>query len=326
MKSKETVRNGFQTVCRKEMHMIRYAVIGAGQRARQFPDQAALCGGLGLTMIFTGQEGNASTLAAGQASSLRELELSPDVDGVYIAGEDCLQFEYAFCMLSAGKHVLCGQPGALTAEELGILIETAEQRHVSFMASLPSLAHPGFLTLQENIRRVGSVRHVRLSCCRPSPAHAHKALMDQGMCCICPLASLFGMPDTITAEPILPEDSMEKDGAGGGLEASGIILARYRDMDAAILYSGVSGNRLPGKIQGDEGSLVIKDICNPREILFCGRSGSKERLDAGDAHSPLLFEINEWVSQMLGKKDWRPHMQDFLMSLQMMEAIRQQAS
>ena len=80
-----------------------------------------------------------------------------------------------------------------------------------------------------------------------------------------------------------------------GVEGAGTILASYDGMQAELLYSKITNNRLPSQIQGEDGTLVIDNITNICGVVFHDRNGNaKTVIDLPPNHT-LEGEVNDWL-------------------------------
>ncbi len=79
---------------------------------------------------------------------------------------------------------------------------------------------------------------------------------------------LFGCPDRIVADAVFFENSV--DGAG-------TILGSWQCcMHAELLYSKITNSRLASRIQGEAGSMIIREIANPYEVTVISNDGESE--------------------------------------------------
>lgn len=318
--------------------MIRFATIGTNFIVRWFLEAAAMSSELLYAASYSREEEKAKAFAAEYGASryctdLQELAESKDVDAVYIASPNSLHFEQSILMLSHGKHVMCEKTITSNSQELNKLIEVADRNNVVLLEAMRSVFDPGFAVIQENLKRLGKIRRVSFQYCQYSsrydkfkngiienafdPSFSNGALMDIGVYCIHPLVKLFGLPQKIISDAILLHN---------GVDGAGTILARYDEMQAELIYSKISDSYIPSQIQGEDGTLVIEDIPNPRKVTFYGRNGECEVLVSHMPELNLIYEIQEWIEQIKGHRDWHEPMKASLMELQVMDEVRRQLS
>lgn len=137
------------------------------------------CGGFGLFALqqfaqipgikLAGMAGTArpAALAAANRFGLDDIDdvekllARPDVDIIYIATPPFLHFEQAHRALSAGKHVICEKPLALTPEHADELIELAHRGDRLVVANLMQRYNPLFAIIRDLIlsRVLGALLH-----------------------------------------------------------------------------------------------------------------------------------------------------------------------
>lgn len=64
-----------------------------------------------------------------------------------------------------------------------------------------------------------------------------------------------------------------------GIDGAGTILVEYPEFQGELLYSKITDSRVPSQIQGEEGTMVIREIPDPQEITIYYRSGKTENLE-----------------------------------------------
>lgn len=317
--------------------MIRYATVGTNFIVEWFIKAAGACPGLYYSAAYSRSEERAGEFAARHGAarftaSLQELAEAEDVDAVYVASPNSLHFEQAALFLSHKKHVLCEKTITSNLEELKRLLAIAEDNGVIVMEALRSVFLPSFDLIGKSLGRLGTIRRVSLQYEKYSsrydkfrqgivenafnPAFSNGALMDIGVYCVHGLVKLFGPPQRITADSILLEN---------GVDGAGTILAHYEGMQAELLYSKISDNRLPSQIQGEEGTMVIRGaLTNPSVIEIWRRDGSREELVPDGLEDPMLPEVQEWLRLMEHGESAAVHNRYSLMELEVMDEVRRQ--
>lgn len=318
--------------------MIRFATIGTNFIVGRFLEAAARSSDLVYAVSYSRDEEKAKAFAEEHGAcryctDLLELAESKDVDAVYIASPNSLHFEQSALMLSHGKHVMCEKTITSNRMELNKLIELADRNQVVLLEAMRSVFDPGFAVIQENLKRLGTIRRVSFQYCQYSSRYdkfkngiienafdlsfSNGALMDIGVYCIHPLVKLFGMPQKIMSDAILLHN---------GVDGAGTILTRYEGMQAELIYSKISDSHIPSQIQGEDGTLVIEEIPNPYKITFYGKNGENEILVSHEPESNMIYEIQEWIGQIRGGRDWHDPIKASLMELQVMDEVRRQLS
>ena len=288
--------------------MIRFATIGTNFVTGWFLEAARECRELHYAAACSRSGDKARGFAAehgadGIHTDLTALAEDAGIDAVYIASPNSLHFEQAALMLSHGKHVLLEKPAASNRRELSKLLEIAKTNRVILLEAMRSVFDPGFAAVEQALPRLGRIRRASFQYCQYSsrydkfkagiienafnPAYSNGALMDIGVYCVHPLVRLFGRPDRILADAVILDN---------GVDGAGTILAGYDcGMQAELVYSKITNSRVPSQIQGEEGSMVIREIANPREVTIFYRNGGEETVFAGPDRRNMIFEVREWV-------------------------------
>lgn len=316
--------------------MIRFATIGTNFVADWFVKAAERNSSLTYQTVYSRSEETAEQYskkhgAAAWCTSLEAVAEDKNVDAVYISSPNCVHYEQAALMLSHGKHVLCEKTITSNERELASLIETAKSHHVVLMEAMRSVYEPGFLWLRDHLSCVGTVRRVSFQYGKYSsrydkfksgivenafnPAFSNGALMDIGVYCVHPMVRLFGMPQKIMADSLV---------LANGVDGAGTILAAYDGMQADLLYSKISDNRLPSQIQGENGTMVINDITQINEVRFYDRKGNEEILFDIPAVDNLDSEVDEWVRLIETGNVPEEYYRYSLMELRVMDEVRRQ--
>ena len=117
------------------MTRLRWGLIGASTIAAQHMIGAIRANGGEVTAVMSASANRAATFAAEHAiaraaSSLDDLLGSNDIDAVYISTTNELHRDQALSAASAGKHVLCEKPLALTLDDARAMVTRCRERGV----------------------------------------------------------------------------------------------------------------------------------------------------------------------------------------------------
>ena len=95
--------------------------------------------------------------------SYEELLADPDIDAVYNPLPNHMHVPWSIKAANAGKHVLCEKPIALSAEEVGLLIEARDRTGVNITEAFMVRHHPQWLTAREivNSGEIGELRAIQ---------------------------------------------------------------------------------------------------------------------------------------------------------------------
>ena len=317
--------------------MIRYATIGTNFIVDWFLTAAGKCPGLHYSVVYSRREETAREFAAKYGAdrwetSLERLAEAEDVDAVYVASPNSLHFEQAARMLSHGKHVLCEKTVTSNLDELKRLLEIADAHGVILLEAMRSAFIPAMALIQDNLGELGTVRRVSLQYGKYSsrydkfregvvenafnPAFSNGALMDIGVYCVHALLKLFGKPERVMADALFLEN---------GVDGAGTILAAYPGMQAELLYSKITTNRVASQIQGEEATMVIEgNLTNPSRIVIWYRSGETKELVPEGQEDTMLPEVREWLRLMESGEGAAWHNRYSLMEMELMDEVRRQ--
>jgi predicted dehydrogenase len=232
--------------------------------------------------------------AAHAFSSLADLAAAP-VDAVYIASPTACHCEQALLMLRAGKHVLCEKPIASNSKELEAMLAAARKGGLVLMEAVRPGFIPALARLKAALGETGTIRRAALSLCRYSsrydrflageavntfnPALSNSALMDMGVYCVHVLLRLFGKPRGIQAAGVQ---------LSNGFDAAGTFLASYEGMTADVHYSKVADAYNPSEIQGERGSVSIRDMVTLDGLTLTRREGKPESKAPASLAAPIM--------------------------------------
>lgn len=321
--------------------MIRIATIGTNFIVDWFLEALASCPEFEYGAVYSRnmETGKAFANKYGVDTvydNIEDLAMDPEIDAVYIASPPSCHYGQAMMMLNCGKHVLCEKPVASNAKELELMIRAARENQVVFLEAMKSVFTPGFLMVQENLPKLGTIRRATIWRCKYSSAYdqykegtipnvflpklSNGALMDIGCYAVHFLVKLFGMPDHIIADGIM---------LSNGCDGAGTILAHYEQMQAEVLYSKISDTKVPSQIQGEKGCMLIPDISHTREIQIIYHDGKQEQLtvpqvSAEHGRNNLIYEIREFGRLILKQEVNHKHSQYSQMELDILDEARRQ--
>lgn len=317
---------------------MRFAVIGSNFISSEFVRAGRTLDGFAFTRMYSRTAARARAFAepfgcASVATDLDALASDDGIDAVYIASPNACHFAQAKRMLEGGKHVLIEKPVCPNQAMFRALCQVADQNGLLVLEAMRSAFTPGFLALKEAVKTVGTVRRVSFSYCQYSsrydnykrgivenafdPSLCNGALMDIGVYCIYALAALFGLPARIEAVAHR---------LNNGLDAQGGAICVYDGMLADVSYSKIADGRRENEVQGEEGTLLIDSVTNPKRIVRIGRGGTRETLFASD--DPEFFGMRHEIQafMLLAKAPARAHAYRVAtdQALQIMDEIRRQ--
>ncbi|WP_281974419.1 Gfo/Idh/MocA family protein [Halobacillus litoralis] len=266
-------------------------------------------------------------------TTIEALADSDHIDAVYIASPNAFHAEQASALMRKGKHVLCEKPMASNQREIATMIDVAKNEGVVLMEGIKSTMMPGFFTVQEHLHKLGHIRRYVGNFCKYSsrydaykegevlnafkPSLSNGSLMDLGIYGIYPMVVLFGAPNSIKANGVFLES---------GVDGEGSVLAEYDDMEAVIMHSKIIDSHSPTEIQGENGTMIIPNISEPKEIKIVYRGGKEEDLHVKDNHPAMFYEVEEFI-KLVEENKGQSKINSFshtLMTARIMEEARQQ--
>lgn len=314
--------------------MVRFGIIGTGSITDKFLEAATQAAGFQLAAVYSRSEEKGRDFAARYGcsrvcTSLEELAASKEIDAVYVASPNSFHCAQSIQMMDGGKHVLCEKPVASDSKELERMLDASARNKVVFLEAMRSVFDPGFAKLQELLPRIGKVRSASFVYCQYSsrydkfkegvvlnafnPALSNAALMDIGVYCVHPMVQLFGMPEKISSDSIFLEN---------GMEGAGSVIAGYDGMQAVLQYSKISNSGLPSQIQGEEGTLVIREITDIREIQLHRKKKETEVFAIGKKSNNMYYEIQRFIELIENGEDAGVHNKFSWMEMKVMDEVR----
>ncbi len=228
-------------------------------------------------------------------TSLDELAASDKVDAVYIGSPNALHHDQALACIAGGKHVIVEKPFCANRHEAAEVFEAARNAGVVALEAMRPLHDPAFHAIKEVLPQIGAIRRATLRFGKYSSRHdeilagrrtnifdcamASGSLMDIGVYCVEPLIELFGIPDRIFATGTLL-DEQTRGLTNGPIDGSGVILASYPDMTAILAHSKTTNDLSGNQIEGELGTLTIKDISAPSALRVDLRSSVERTTDS----------------------------------------------
>ena len=275
-------------------------------------------------------------------TSLEEMAKSPLVDAVYIASPNFLHAEQSILCMKHGKHVLCEKPFASNAREVGEMIIASRTYNVTLMEAMKPTLTPNFLSVRENLGRLGTVRRYFSSYCQYSsrydkfkegivlnafkPELSNGAMMDIGIYTVYPMVVLFGRPDKVDASGIV---------LSSGADGQGAVNFEYDGMNATVLYSKIANSSLPTEIQGEDGNMTLDRIniiskvtYTPRLAAASGKGPVAEPQDisAVTDRDEYYYEVAEFIDLVLsGRRESAINSHEYsLITLEIIDEVRRQ--
>ena len=315
---------------------INFGVIGTNVITERFLEAGKDAEGFCLRGVYSRSREKAVDFARKHGAdlafdSLEDMASCKEIDAVYVASPNSLHASQSIQMLKGGKHVLCEKPIASNQREFEEMKKVALEKRRILLEAMRSVYSPGFQAIRENLHKLGKIRRVSFQYCQYSrrydnfkkgiienafnPALSNGALMDIGVYCVHPLVSLFGKPEKVISSSLK---------LSNGIDGAGTILTEYPDFQGELLYSKITDSRVPSQIQGEEGSLVIREIPDPQEVVLYYRDGRTETLDIPRTENNMVYEIREFLRLIREKRYSHEYLENSRMEIELMDEVRRQ--
>lgn len=287
---------------------MRFGIIGTNWITERFIEAAQELNEFSLTAVYSRTEERASEFAAKfkvehTYTDLDQFVTSNHFDAVYIASPNSFHKDQAIQCMMHGKHVICEKPMASNLKEIQEMIDVAKKQKVVLMEALKTTLLPNFISIQENLHKIGKVRRYIASYCQYSsrydkykegivlnafkPEFSNGSLMDIGIYTIYPMVVLFGAPHSVKANAFLLES---------GVDGQGSVLFQYNEMDAVVTHSKISNSYTPAEIQGELGTIVIDKIHTPEKIQIFYKDGTVEDISVAQKENSMYYEAAEFIN------------------------------
>ena len=315
---------------------IRFATVGTSKIAEKFLSAAKEVPEFELEAVYSRSMEKAKEFGKKHGAktyydNLEKLAQDSRVDAVYIASPNMMHCRQALLLMEAGKHVICEKALASNEKEVQQMFATAEKQGVVLLEAMRTIHDPALAVIKENLPGLGKIRHASLNFCQYSSRYdsfregkehnifsrecSAGALMDIGVYCVHALLYLFGRPQRVSGESVMLR---------GDIDGMGNILAAYPEMTAQIIYSKITNSCAPSEIQGEEGIMRIRDICNPLEISILYRDGREECLYQKEPQDNMKYEIARFV-KMIGREEDSGYFREIsLDAIKIMDEVREQ--
>ncbi len=285
-----------------EARRIRWGICGTGRIADEFATALRLVPDAELVAVASHGEARASEFGDRHGVERRHvgydaLAADDGVDVVYVATTQDRHVDDTVMFLTAGRHVLCEKPFALTLADAEAMIEAAGAADRFLMEALWSRFLPSYARLRQLLDdgAIGEplLLEANFSFRLPDaqlaghrlldPARGGGALFDLGVYPVQLAHFVFGEPDTLHATARINAD---------GIDEQTALLLGYDSGAAALLHTAI---RTPGsngaRIAGTQGVIEIAPFMHAANQLTITRGGDAETIDFPKAS--LHFQVPE---------------------------------
>lgn len=318
------------------MRVYTWGIIGPGKIANKFATALTLAGSARLGAIASRDTARGQAFAQAHGAdriygSYEELAADPGIDAVYIATPHGFHAEHALLCLRQGKAVLCEKPLALSARQVGEMVEASVRHRAFLMEAMWTRFLPLMQRTMELIGegKIGTVKYIRADFGFLAPFQPEGrlynlrlgggSLLDIGIYPLFLCLQLLGEPDRIVAAGHLSPT--------GSDETCHAILG-YADGRSAVISSTLAcQTTLTAEIAGTGGMILIPSPWYKNDRLFLNRPGEEiqtitvEPMVNGFEYQ--IREVHRCLEAGLIESPAMPHVFSTMMS-RTMDAIRGQ--
>lgn len=233
-----------------------------------------------------------------------------EVEVVYVALPNNLHYEVMDKALDYGKDIICEKPFTANINQALKIFRKAKKKNLIVLEAMSNRFNPNALAVKERIKDLGKIKIVSFNYSQYSSRYdafkkgeiapafslgsAGGALMDLNVYNIDYVINLFGPPDDVKYFPNI-ENS---------IDTSGVMAMDYGDFKAICIGAKDSSAGFMNTIQGDLGTITIKDALNSfNHALISIKGQDDEILELVDGKSRLFYEWIEF-SKIISKRDF----------------------
>lgn len=167
---------------------------------------------------------------------------------------------------------------AFRVKEAEEMFRMAREHNVMLMEAVPALYAPAWEKMLPYLKSLGTVCHATLQNCHYSvgyeqwkrgivteefnPEIGGSSLYSMGVYPVSAMIRLFGEPKSVSAWGVT---------LANGMDVTGTILMGYDSMVGEAIYSKISDSSMPSQIQGEEGSMLLGEIWNIKDLRISRR-------------------------------------------------------
>ncbi|WP_137154207.1 Gfo/Idh/MocA family oxidoreductase [Rhizobium sp. FKL33] len=285
---------------------MRWALVGASTIARQYMIGAIRAQGGEIVRIMSASAERARDFAAehrmpASGSDLAELLADNDVEAVYISTTNEKHLPQALAALTAGKHVLCEKPLALTLKDAVAMVRAAQKAGLVFATNHHLRCSGSHRAVRALIAsgRIGRVLSLRLHHAVFLPPHL------QGWRINAPDSGGGVIPDItvhdadvvrflLGEDPVSVVAQMASSGLGEGVEDSAMSVWTMPSGAMAMSHESFThpfaGSGL--EVHGTHGSIFARDVMTQNPI------GSIELVTAS-GREPIGFDRHDLYQESI---------------------------
>lgn len=321
-----------------------WGILGPGKIANKFARALTMVEGARLGAIasrdadraaaFAREHGAASSREHGAAriwTRYEDLASDPEIDAVYIATPHGFHAEHGLLCLQQGKGVLCEKPMALSARQVGEMIESSRHHRAFLMEAMWTRFLPIMREVMALVSsgRFGTLKYIRADFGFPAPFNPSGrlydlrlgggSLLDIGIYPLYLCLQLLGEPDGIVAAGRLSPT--------GSDESCHAVLQYSHGATAVVSSTLACQTSLTAEIAGTEGMIRIPGPWYRNDVFEWNRTGeAPQTVRLEPMVNGFEYQIRETMDSMekgLIESPSLPHAFSLMMSRTMDEIRRQ---
>ncbi|MDO5606489.1 MAG: Gfo/Idh/MocA family oxidoreductase [Paracoccus sp. (in: a-proteobacteria)] len=314
---------------------MKWALIGASNIARAHMIGALRGQGGDIVSVVSGSAAHGRAFAdeAGIAHATTSLDevLGEGTDAVYISSTNEKHLPQALAAISAGKHVLCEKPLAMSVAEAAQMVRAADQAGVVLATNHHLRCAASHIAIRRIIRagRIGKVLSAQVSHAVALPAHLQGWRINDAAAGGGVIADIT-VHDADTIRFHLDEDPAEVVAiASGGVMGRGVedSVMSVWSMPSGVMVQAHESftHRFAGTgiaIHGTEGSVIARGVMTQRpvgEVVL--RSEAGDEAIGWDAHDLYAYGVARFMDAVAGRGAPAADGRDGLKSLAVAQAV-----
>lgn len=230
-------------------------------------------------------------------TELDEMLARDDIDFVYVASPNSLHFSHSYKVLQAGKNVICEKPFTSTVQEFDTLATYAKEHQLYIFEAIVTAHMPNYLTLKENLDRIGQIRMVQCNFSQYSsrydkflegeqpnvfnPAFSGGALADINIYNLHFVIGLFGKPQDVHYYPNIQR----------GIDTSGVAILEYPGFKAVCVGCKDSKSHNLAQVQGEVGYITVDSETSKCSTVIVNVGTLNDDLSVEENDIALYYEV-----------------------------------
>ena len=314
--------------------IIRFGVSGTGYEAERFCQSNRFLRRFELKAVCGESMKDAEDFCIGKGRPVLyddpgSMASCKELDAVYISRDVMNRHDQCLTMLKEGKHVLCAAPMATSLEELEELFQAAEDNQVILMEGFPFLYTPSFQKMIPYLKSLGTIRHATFQNCfcavgyeryrrgipdkEFDPETALGGLLEAGSIPVAAMVYLFGYPKEAGGMCLTLPHSVD---------VTGTIILEYEGMIGEVIYSMITDSAMPSQIQGEEGSMLLREIDNIKDLSITRRS-VRQAVHFEQSDNVFHHETEAFIKMIDTGKGWKKSRKLSTRTMKVLEKVRE---